>query len=63
MPFESARTSAMPIMPIEPATAVRIVLVRFVTRLRSERVKAVAIDMDGFLPFFFSSSAFSFSIL
>ena len=51
MPFESDRISAMPIMPMEPAKAVRMVRAFLVIRLLSESPSAVKNDMEVFFVF------------
>ena len=53
-PVETESISAIPIIPILPANAVRSVRPFFVIRLFLERANAVKNDMDGFLTFFCS---------
>ena len=47
MPLESERISAMPMMPMEPANAVKSVRPFFVMRFVSDRLSAVLKLMEG----------------
>ena len=50
-PLDSAMMSAMPMMPMDPAKEVRMVLALFVPRLLSDRDRAVSGDMRVFFIF------------
>ena len=62
IPLETAKISAIPIIPILPANEVKMVRPFLVKRFFRERPKDVQRDIDGFFSLFFDKSCFVYFI-